>query len=170
MSFRTRKGRPRRADAGCMATPELLEKRRQQQTMDPLDRALSAGWINEQQRDIALRLRWLHTLFFGVPGVTAIDLREEVPEARHEGDEVWLAERRQDYNAALKTLNELKIRNEVTHICIYAMAEESDYMQQNLFEHKHHGLRRSLAHGLDSIHDQWRKMARERSNLTKESA
>lgn len=132
MRFRTRRGRPAVAraprDAG---TPELQHKRSMQMTAEPLDLYLSCGIISEAQHRAGIRLRWLHSLFFGTASPSAsplLFLDERTPGTN---DEDWLKKRYEEYQQAMMLLQQNHGSKSIIRLCIYhELASPQSHQQQ----------------------------------------
>lgn len=122
--FRSRRGRPRARQAihnePDPGTPELLTKRRYHLTTEPIDLCLNRKLIDETQHRNALRFRWLYTIRFGAPGVSAFDYaRAAGKDLFVEDDPAWRAAREQDYRNACDLLRKLGAHRLVFHCVIY---------------------------------------------------
>lgn len=119
-TFSRRRGRPRRAkpshDTG---TPELVAKRRAHLTSEPIDLCLSRNIVTTAQHRAGIHLRWLHTLRLGAPGVKALDIERSGASSTRTTDEVWLADRQQEYNHAVQELTIFNRLSPVVDLCIY---------------------------------------------------
>ena len=120
MSFSRQRGRPKRTtpigkDKG---TAELQFKRALNLTMEPLDLCFSKGLITDEQRNAGSRFRWLYTLKFGAPTVSAYDPGHPGGKACKHEDSKWLANRHAEYNHIIQELERNKCRKITTDTCI----------------------------------------------------
>lgn len=110
-SFRSNRGRPRKAESAKpstdLGTPELILKRSCNLTAEAIDLCLQRNIIGEREHRAAMHLRWLYTLCFGAPGVTALDLsRGDGAELFAEDDPQWRASREHEYHSAVRLLQQ----------------------------------------------------------------
>jgi hypothetical protein len=109
MSFTSRRGRPRKEiikirQEKDFGTAELQEKRSRGLTREPLDVCKERGIVNDDQYAAAMHFRWLYTLRFGAPTVSAIGLESRYGRELASNDENWQAEREREYALAIKAL------------------------------------------------------------------
>ncbi len=133
-SLRKTRGRPakppqqheNKADLG---TPELALKRAHCLTEEAIDTCLRRGFINELQHRSALHLRWLHTIRYGAPGVTALDIsRGEGRELHQNDDEQWRKQREEEYNTSINLLRHYHYERILLPIIIHN--ERPDFLKQ----------------------------------------
>jgi len=119
-----RRGRPKKIrqekDTG---TPETAFKCQNGETAEILDTLLKKDIISDIQHRCGIRLRWLHTLRYGVTDVRAFAIRfindtesEKNPDFY---DPIWREEREEEYNNAINSLNKHRCAAIVVNICIY---------------------------------------------------
>lgn len=120
LHFPRRRGRPKsslpKKDIG---TYELLKKREQDETIEPLDLCLKKGLIDDEQHWCGVHLRWLYTLRHGAPGVRAIDPTHLGGMELKIDDPLWRNQREEEYHLAIKKLASTKKAEIVMNICIY---------------------------------------------------
>lgn len=138
MAFTTQRGRPRKPpvthDPG---TPELQQKRRNDQTQEPIDRCLSHGLISAEEHRAALHLRWLHTLRHGAPKLTTHYAMAAASSATASPThESWRSAREAEYRLALELLRNEKAERLVVGVAIYH--EEPSFLSQRLRAHAWH--------------------------------
>lgn len=121
MAFTTRRGRPPRegTDTPDYGTPELRSKRMLGITVEPIDLCLERGIISERQHWCGLHLRWLYTLRYGAPSLTASYLRERMPRATQSECEQWRASREREYLDATQMLHAHKLSQQVIRVAIH---------------------------------------------------
>ena len=66
-------------------------------TVEPIDLCLQIGLISFKQHRLALRLRWLYTINFGLPTVQAYNINRRPGREVSKYDDVTVYERRQEY-------------------------------------------------------------------------
>lgn len=120
MAFRTKRGRPRlvkkEIDKG---TPELQQKQRLGLTAEPLDLLLQKKRINARQHAAGRRLRWLYTLVFGSPLLTAgrLDLFEE--RTLKLDNAAWRQKKELEYQQAICLLKARGYLELIQAVCIF---------------------------------------------------
>lgn len=165
MKFRSKRGRPRQTSPVITMTKELAAKRMQNLTTDPLDILQQRGIINESHYDTAMRLRWLHTLFFGAAGISAMDLQNDSHSLKRENSEHWLQAREAECRIAMQCLQQKPFASIVKNLCIYAAALDSEmlitqiqksgtYSRPSPSSPFSQGIN-LLTQGLDAIHKAW---------------
>lgn len=73
-------------------------------TAEPIDLCLQSGLINLKQHRLALRIRWLFTINFGLPTVQAYNLGKVRGRELSKYNEDTLYEMRQEYKRVLEVL------------------------------------------------------------------
>lgn len=120
LRFPQRRGRPRKAlprhDTG---TPELVMKRLQNLTIEPIDLCLERNIITPAQHRCGIHLRWLYTIRYGVPNVRAIDPAHFGGMELKEDDPAWRAAREQEFAEAVCLLRKRKVVALVMDVCVY---------------------------------------------------
>lgn len=124
--FKSQRGRPRQSiisssgDTSDSGTPELILKRAQSLTSEPIDLCLSRGHINEEEHRAALHLRWLYTLRHGAPGISAFDLlRGQGHSIEASADPAWRSAREREYLQAMALLKRSRSEQAVLSCILY---------------------------------------------------
>lgn len=120
--FSTKRGRPKSApkpqtDHG---TPELILKRACGETSEAIDLCLQRHIITADQHRSGLHLRWLYTIRYGAPNISALDMTRGA--GNHiplEDDPNWRRAREDDYAQAVTILKSRKLYEPVMQVCIY---------------------------------------------------
>ena len=134
--FRSKRGRPK-SDATVqhgpdLGTPELILKHAYRHTAEPIDLCLERKIITEKEHRSAMHLRWLHTIRYGAPGVSALDLsRGAGCEIALEDDPIWRQNRERDYAEAIQLLRERRYERAIIPCVIYN--EKPDFLQRNQY-------------------------------------
>lgn len=120
MGFSTKRGRPRRETslASDSGTAELALKRALGLTADPLDTCLRKGLIDKDGHMAAIHLRWLYTLRFGAPGVSATDPLRLPGRDTREDYPLWRERREEEYSEAVSLLSTIGCESEVLDLCV----------------------------------------------------
>lgn len=120
MKYRTKRGRPKSSHSGKdYGTPELIIKRQIGITSEPLDLCLERGIITIDEHWAGIHLRWLYTIIFGAPTVSASDPSSLGGKNLRTDDSGWLHEREQEYSLAQITLRRLHALPLVPDVCIF---------------------------------------------------
>lgn len=72
--------------------------------VEPLDLCLQMDLINFKQHRLALRLRWLYTISFGLPTVQAYNINRIPGREMSKYDDITVYERRQEYKKITEIL------------------------------------------------------------------
>ena len=105
MSFTSRRGRPKQdASEKDYGTPELIKKRLQGQTFEPVDLLVNIGHISKNQHWCAIHFRWLYTLKYGTENFSNSYNLIEKNEAQITDDPSWREKREEEYNQAATEL------------------------------------------------------------------
>lgn len=110
MGFTSRRGRPKTAEIikireeKDLGTKELQERRAKGLTLESIDKCKQKELITDEQYSAALHFRWLYTIRFGAPGVSAIDLTKPCGYELRSNDEMWQSEREREYSMAVEKL------------------------------------------------------------------
>jgi hypothetical protein len=120
MGFSRKRGRPslnkEKKDTG---TKELREKIIRNLTIEPLDLCLKKKLISSNEHKAGIRLRWLYTLRFGSPGISAYHPENQGPSCFRSDDESWLAARHSEYTNMLSALEKIGAKRVVMNICVF---------------------------------------------------
>jgi hypothetical protein len=156
MAFPRRRGRPKRTNPTSIdkGTIELMEKRKAGITSEPLDLCWSRGLINELQHASGIRLRWLYTLRFGAPTLSAYSPDRLGGHSCKYEDGEWLRKRQNEYRVIIEHLEKKRLREIVVDVCVFSRMPEFLYKspgklgsnQLNLYKDLN-----SLICGLDEI-------------------
>ena len=119
--MRRMRGRPKvlklKKDFG---TPELIQKRLMDMTIEPLDLCLRKEIVDEEQHAYGMRFRWLYTLKFGLPSAKAYDpARSHGREIDKYTDTIWLQNRQKEYSDMVSKLETIDAYKVVRDVCIY---------------------------------------------------
>lgn len=125
MGFSRKRGRPKtEKQEKDLGTVELREKRNRDMTAEPIDLCLKRGLIDQLEHESAIRLKWLYTLRFGAPGISAYN-PEKVGKSCFRADcEEWLKARSYEYDQALTALAKIGAKRLVMNICIFGQRPE----------------------------------------------
>ena len=121
MAFSKRRGRPKKINHNSYdkGTIELIEKRKSNLTTEPLDLCFQRGLINEQQHNAGMRLRWLYTLKFGAPTISAYSPDNLGGHSCKYEDNGWMKRRQNEYHLIIELLERNKARKIVMDICVF---------------------------------------------------
>jgi hypothetical protein len=120
MGFSKKRGRPRiEREKNDKGTPELRRKIAKNKTIEPIDLCLKKGLISEHEHQAAIRLRWLYTLRFGSPHVSAYDPDKRGASCFRNDDDEWIKMRHVEYENALVALQKIGAKRLVMNICIF---------------------------------------------------
>ncbi|MCI5049557.1 MAG: hypothetical protein MRY32_04420 [Rickettsiales bacterium] len=164
MAFSSKRGRPKsERPVTDYGTPELIMKRACDQTAESIDLCLARNLITNKQHWCGMHLRWLYTLRYGAPSVSAASLDEL---SRHHevvvDDAEWRASREREWDEAVLILQRVRANDMVQAICIYnerphclrrectALAARNPSMRRLI----HHQIN-ALSTGLDELRQEW---------------
>jgi len=120
-----KRGRPPKKKIGKdLGTAELQMKRIFNLTYEPLDLCMRRQIITLDQQQAAMRLRWLYTLRYGAPSISAYDPQLRGTAIMREDDPRWLEARRAEYESAICDLSRINARQIVVNICIFNQMPE----------------------------------------------
>jgi len=125
MGFTSKRGRPKGQGAAKgreekdLGTAELQAKRAKGLTREPIDICKDKEIISPEQYSSALHFRWLYTLRFGAPGVSAINLDAYYGREIGTNDEAWQAEREKEYAMAVEKLRQAGALKIVMNITVF---------------------------------------------------
>ncbi len=120
--FPTQRGRPRSTASrdSDYGTPELVYKRACGQTMEAIDLCHERGLISAQQHRAGLHFRWLYTLRYGSPHISAMDLLRASGQAAGEKDaSQWRMDREAEYETAFAHLRARQLHAVVVDVCVH---------------------------------------------------
>lgn len=113
------RGRPKsaRADGKDRGTPELQKRKNLGLLSEPVDLCREKGIINADEHWCALHLRWLYTLRYGLPTVTATNLERFGGSRIDESDE-WNSHRELEFHEAIEALKKCGAHKEIINLAI----------------------------------------------------
>lgn len=118
----SRRGRPKSTPRPTtdLGTPELIFKRAHGDTTEAIDLCLERGIITQAQHRAGLHLRWLYTLRYGAPNISAMDLtRVNGITLAQEMDVTFRQAREAEFDEAVATLRNARAYNIVMAVCMY---------------------------------------------------
>ena len=119
-SFMRGRGRPKEhRPALDNGTPELANKRASGLTYEALDDLLRREIITEPQHWCGMHLRWLFTLQFGAPTVSAVDPERLHGRSTREDNPRWRKARERELREVLAMLAEAGLDRIMLRICVY---------------------------------------------------
>jgi hypothetical protein len=120
MGFSRKRGRPKTKNKNKdYGTAELRMKRKLGITAEPLDLCLKKQLITEEEHEAGIRLRWLYTLRFGSPNISAYQ-HDPIGTTKIRNDnEEWLKERNNEYENSIIELTKNNAKRVVMNICIF---------------------------------------------------
>ncbi len=120
MGFSRKRGRPSlNKEKNDTGTKELREKVARNFTIEPLDLCLKKNLINDDEHKAGIRLRWLYTLRFGSPGISAYHPENQGPSCFRSDEESWLSARHNEYANMLSALEKIDSKRVVMNICVF---------------------------------------------------
>lgn len=161
------RGRPKKAPVPSQdtGTPELIFKRAYDETAEAIDLCRARNLITDEQHRAGMHLRWLHTIRFGAPGVSAYDLtRASGAELRAANDLLWHRAREEEYQDAIELLRTVKRLDDVMGVCVYN--ERPFYLKREWLHRAYDDryvaarIERAICHlqdGLDTLVHGWKK-------------
>ena len=120
MVLSQRRGRPKKQHEGkdC-GTPELMAKRSHGLTAETLDICLKRDIITTDEHWAGIHFRWLYTLCFGAPGISALDISYLGGRSLKTENQDWQKQREQEYAAAIAYLRAQNSKSLVMNICLF---------------------------------------------------
>lgn len=120
MGFSRKRGRPKTIKAQKdHGTPQLQAKKKLGITSEPLDLCLTKKLICIDEHEAGIRLRWLYTLRFGSPQISAYSIEPASSGSFRNDDENWLKARNLEYESAINDLSKIHAKRIVMNICIF---------------------------------------------------
>ena len=167
MAFTTQRGRPRNPisrrdiDPG---TPELRLKHALRITVEPIDLCLEKNFITVGQHWCGLHLRWLYTLRYGAPQLTAFYADHDgVPVAAKTEDPDWRAMREREYHDAVQLLRHARRYECVMRLAVFNEppaflnhALHTRALERPALAQELRRVQVQLAEGLDVLAHHWR--------------
>ena len=120
--FSTRRGRPASARPTTdYGTPELIFKRAHAHTMEAIDLCRQRRIIDSDQHWCGLHLRWLYTIRYGAPNVSAVDLTriDGYAMAASEDSPIWRQAREAEFAQAMALLRARHKQELVMQVCVF---------------------------------------------------
>ena len=114
MGFTTKRGRPRGEGAKADKPKRVLARHQ-----EVLDFMFAKGIITDEELWAGMHLRWLYTLKFGAPGVSAAEMEHFYGREIKIEDPEWQEAREKEYGEAINKLRELKAHKLVMNITIF---------------------------------------------------
>jgi hypothetical protein len=126
MGFTTRRGRPKTKEVKLeviserdLGTPELCMHRAFNQTKEVLDICIEKRIITEDEHRAAVHFRWLYTIRFGAPNISALDINKGEGRDIREESEIWRAKREREYSMAVEKLRSEGSLKMIMNIAIF---------------------------------------------------
>lgn len=120
MAFSRKRGRPKvEKEKNDYGTLELRNKRLLELTTEPLDLCLKKQLIKLEEHEAGIRLRWLYTLKFGSPDISAYSFEPAGSSCFRNDDKEWLSARHVEYENAIYAIQKANAKRIVMNICIF---------------------------------------------------
>ena len=126
MTFTSKRGRKptlklteSKAECKDLGTAELAMKRALNLTKEALDLCLERRIISDEQHKSAIRFRWLYTIRFGAPNISALNMDKFEQAEFREDDEEWRLKREQEYSMMIEKLRKCGALKIVMNIVIF---------------------------------------------------
>lgn len=152
--FTSRRGRPKsdrpRTDMG---TPELILKRALDETAEAIDLCLQRRIITRDQHWCGLHLRWLYTIRYGAPGISAIDLTRIDGMEMIEDSLEWRSAREKEFSDAAQRLKSKRCYQPVMQLCVFN--ERPNFLRRDVTASAFDNTQRSdqIEHDISRLHD-----------------
>lgn len=116
-----KRGRPKSKiyDSSDLGTPELIYKKITQSTKEPLDLYLEHSIITPNQHWCGIHLRWLYTLRYGIPGISAVDTTHLGGRETKTDDTQWREAREKEYLEAVEDLKTFGLSRITLAVCVH---------------------------------------------------
>lgn len=125
MPFTSKRGRPAlKRPEKDKGTPELIAKRRQGLTDEPLDYLLKQNLITSDQHWAGIHFRWLYTIVFGIPNISVKYLNEVGFADTTQRSEEWRRRREKEYGKISEILVKNGCKNVLIDLCIHSKSVE----------------------------------------------
>lgn len=115
MSFTSRRGRPPKAREEKLTKP----KKSLSHNQEIVDVLHKKGLITDEELWAAMHFRWLYTLRFGAPNISAIDIGRVSGKVLKLEDPEWQAAREREYGDAVDELRSIKANKIVMNIAVF---------------------------------------------------
>ena len=121
MRFSTKRGRPKcNKPAVDLGTKELQKKRQNNYTKETLDLLSDNELITKKQHKAGIKLRWLHSIRFGIQRITSQVFEDYGVEFKpHHYNLKWRASRELEYETAIKQLKRINSKKLIIDICVF---------------------------------------------------
>lgn len=117
--IKSNRGRPRtNKSSRDLGTPELQNKRKHFTTLEPFDLCFKRNIINKKQHNAGMKLRWLYSIFFGIPNVSAHDIDHIAGRGQQKYSNKWYEQRELEYNIAAQELKDMGCYQMLIDVCI----------------------------------------------------
>lgn len=168
MSFTTKRGRPITGKTANLRVIEGGKPNSKDQAIsrpklkiarEAIDIYHEKGLINDGEHRCAIHFRWLYTIKFGAPGISAVNLDSQDYQQRNP-DQKWQEEREKEYAMAVEKLRNCGALKIVLNIAVFGLMPK--YMQPGRLsrgEYIRHNFTEvlKLREGLDILAKHWEK-------------
>lgn len=163
--FSSRRGRPRSERPSVdLGTPELILKRAYGETAETLDLCLERNIITDSQHRCGMHFRWLYTLRYGAPDISARDFTHIPAPLISSDDPEWRHTREAEFGHAADHLRQTGHYHVIMRYCVYNERPafvrrdrlHAAFNQPELEEKLHHN-RLIFQQGLDHLERLWKK-------------
>jgi hypothetical protein len=144
MNFTSKRGRPKQVKLQVIEGGKQESRPVIKISREPIDICHQKGIINDNEHLAALHFRWLYTLKFGAPGVSAIDLEREMGRSTRQNDPEWQESREREYAMAVEKLRNTGTLKPVLNMAVFGHFPK--YMQPEKASRWQY-----LAHNYDEI-------------------
>lgn len=119
--FTSKRGRPKTIDNNIIdkGSWQLQARKKLGQTTEALDLCFQKGIISENELWAGGRLRWLYSIKFGSPNISAVDLRHFYGHEIKITDPDWQERREDEYREAIRELKGYKLHKLVINVAIF---------------------------------------------------
>ena len=155
MSFSTKRGRRHAIDEKDCGTLELQAKRRLNITKEPLDLWLERGIISLALHRAGLHFRWLYTLRYGAPTVSAVNWEYYYGKNLSLENPEWQAAREMEFSAAVKALRGIKAHKPVINLVVFNINAAAFCNKIDKKTAKKHAELRKIREGLKELAKLW---------------
>lgn len=120
MTFSQKRGRPRKNSPKIdYGTKELLRKKDICNNLETLDLLLKYEIIPIEEYDAGMHFRWLYTIIFGSPKITAYNLKKEYKQSAAIKSEEWLAQKHKEYYKCIRIFEQYDCKKMAINFCIF---------------------------------------------------
>lgn len=165
MSFTSKRGRPSKENPklklieGGKKEPQPTPKKPfVKTTREPIDICAEKGLIKPMEHKAAIHFRWLYTIKFGAPTVSAIDYEKIAGAFYKINDPAWQEARERDYAMAVEKLRKIGALKIVLNIAIFgSFPSFLDIYRRNRNNFGNFQELQKLREGLDLLAKLWEK-------------